>query len=181
MKNLPQHIENQFFRVLNQEISIQDFEQWVYEMEELELVLSSDNYLDLIAFNFKQKDAFHELYNLLIELINFPKFEKYRIIYLLDLIIVKDNSWKKIVNILFHEYINSYAFLIVFSGIDDMLEYDKTYWVTVDADMYLASRDEAIRIKNHLNSGSIIIIGREGHRKATNYIDNRTEAEKKFY
>ena len=54
MKNLPPHLENQFFRVLNKEISIQDFEKWVYETEELEHVLSSDNYLDLIAFNYYQ-------------------------------------------------------------------------------------------------------------------------------
>jgi hypothetical protein len=41
MKNLPQHIENQFFKFLNKETSIEEFEQWVYETDELETVLSN--------------------------------------------------------------------------------------------------------------------------------------------
>ncbi len=176
MKNLSQHIENQFFRVLNKEISIQDFEKWVYETEELEQVLSSDNYLDLIAFNYYQNRVFDALYNLLIELINFPKFETYRIIYLLDLVIEKNDLWKKAVNTLYHEYINSYYFLNVFAAIDDEIDcHDNTNLID---GVFIFSKDYAIQMKHWLISEIIIIKGREGHRKGTNYIDNRTEDEK---
>lgn len=177
MKKLPQHIENQLFKFLNKEISIADFEQWVYATDELESVLSEDNYLDLIAFNFTQKNAFDELYEVLIELINFPKFETYRIIYLLDLIIGKDDLWTKAVKDLYNECIESYEFLDVFGGLDEMIENYYIYGNSID-DFFIESKDKAIKMKNWLNSGTIIIKGREGHRKGTNYIDNRMENEK---
>ena len=181
MKKLPQHIENQFFKFLNKEISIADFEQWVYETDELESVLSDDNYLDLIAFKYNQLNAFDELYEVLIELIDFPKFETLRIIYLLDLIINKDILWRKAVEDLAYESINSYAFLYIFSRINDGI-YNNEYMIGTEFDSteksYLWSKNEAIKMKNWLNSGTIIIKGREGHRKGTNYIDNRTENEK---
>ena len=89
MKNLPQHIENQFFRILNKEISIKDFEQWVYKTEELETVLSERDYLDLIAFNFNQPHVLYELFKIFVKWINIQKYETYRIIYLLDLVIMR--------------------------------------------------------------------------------------------
>jgi hypothetical protein len=177
MRNLPQHIENQLFRVLNNEIGIKAFEKWVYETEELETVLSAENYLDLIAFNFNQINAFDSLYDLFIEIIDIPKFETYRIIYLLDLVINKHDLWIKAVSDLYHEFIESYAFLEVFSGLDELIVNDYVYGVPI-AEIYLSSKEEAIKMKNWLIDDTIVIKGREGHRKGTNYIDNRKEDEK---
>jgi hypothetical protein len=109
------------------------------------------------------------------------EFEKYRIIYLLDLIIEHDGLWKNAVNDLYHESIESYDFLIVFSFLDDMVNHDETaYGINPNSmdDLYSSSKAEAIKMKNWLNSETIIIKGRAGHRKGTNFIDNRNENEK---
>ena len=181
MKNLPPHLENQFFRVLNKEISIQDFEKWVYETEELEHVLSSDNYLDLIAFNFKQPHVLYELYKVLIEWINIQKYETYKIIYLLDLIICKDESWKKAVYLLGGQYRNNdYYFLNNFFLIDDYIEY---YDTEKSADsiehLFIASIKEAIKIKDELNLGKIVIKNQHKFEELEQkYFDYRLEEEK---
>ncbi len=78
MKNLPQHIENQFFKFLNKEISIEEFEQWVYATDELETVLSADLYQELIAFNYNARYVLASLYPILMESLDESKFEKYR-------------------------------------------------------------------------------------------------------
>lgn len=184
MKNLPQHIETPFFKVLNKEISIAEFEQWVYATDELETLLSEHDYLNLIAFSFDQKNAFDYLESMLIEIIDFPKFETYRIIYLLDLVIKKDNSWRKALNDLYHEYIENYNFLETFGTLDDIidlneaLEFRHNSMDDLMGESFIYSKNEAIKMKDWLNSRTIVIKGREGHRKGTNYIDNRKEEEK---
>jgi hypothetical protein len=181
MKNLPQHIEYQFFKFLNKEISIEEFEQWVYATDELETALSPDIYQNLIAFNYNSRYVLATLYPLLMECLDFPKFEKYRLIYHLNLIIEKDNSWQKAVKKLDHEFRENYDFLNIFCALDDMLNYDEDKYGTnpnsID-DLFIESKFQAIKMKNWLNSGTIIIKGREGHRKGTNFIDNRIESEK---
>jgi hypothetical protein len=177
MNNLPQHIENQFFKFLNKETSIDDFEQWVYATDELETILSADLYQELIAFNYNARYVLASLYPILMEHLDEAKFEKYRIVYLLDLIINKDDLWVKAVKNLYKESIESYAFLDGFSVLEEYVEHYYFYGDTVD-DFYIESKEEAIKMKNWLNSETIIIKGREGHRKGTNYIDNRKENEK---
>jgi hypothetical protein len=181
MKNLPQHIENQFFKFLNKETSIEDFEQWVYATDELETVLSADLYQELIAFNFNARYVLASLYPILMDCLDESKFEKYRIIYLLDLIIEKDVLWRKAVEDLDNECINSYAFLYIFCRLNDEI-YENQREIETEFDsiekLYSWSKNEAIKMKNWLNSETIIIKGREGHRKGTNYIDNRKENEK---
>jgi hypothetical protein len=185
MNNLPQHIENQFFKILNKEIPIEEFEQWVYATDELETVLSEHDYLNLIAFSFDQLNAFDYLEDLLIGIIDFPKFEKYRLIYQLNIIIEKAALWKNAVETLHGDYINSYNFLEPFFSIHFMIEDNHEFYPQLNEnrhqlieDMYVLAKKEAIQLLDYLNSDKIIIKGREGHRKGTNYIDNRTKEEK---
>jgi hypothetical protein len=183
MKDLPQHIENQFFRVLNQEISIQDFEQWVYEMEELEQVLSSDNYLDLIAFNFNQEDLYgfliDSLYDVIIKFIDSQKYENYRINRHLILIIDKDKSWKTAVKKLYSESINNYNFLDSFFNFYFLIHDNKRNAEVIE-EIYSLINLESVKVLEWLNSGKIIIKGREGHRKGANYLDYRSNEEKEM-
>jgi hypothetical protein len=178
MKNLPQHIENQFFKFLNKEMSIEEFEQWVYATDELETVLSEHDYLNLIAFSFDQLNAFYYLEELLIELIDFPKFETYRIIHQLNIIIENDGLWENAVEIFHGDFIESYYFLKPFFDLHFLIEDNQGSDVELSDDVYIRARKEAISLKNWLITGTIVIKGREGHRKGTNYIDNRKEEEK---
>lgn len=51
-----------FFRLLDGDLTVKDFEQWVYKSSDtLETELQSDFHLDLISFDYNQKDAFRQL------------------------------------------------------------------------------------------------------------------------
>jgi hypothetical protein len=179
MKNLPQHIENQFFKFLNKETSIEDFEQWVYATDELETVLSADLYQELIAFNYKSRYVLATLCPILMDCLDYSKFETYRIIYLLNLIIEKDDLWTKAVKDLQFEWVSNYFFLNCF----DFLDTDFDFYKDTDliTSVFMKAKDYSIQMKHWLISGTIIIGDREGHRKGSNYIDNRTVAEVNFY
>ena len=185
MKNLPQHIETPFFKVLNHELSIKEFEQWVYATDELETVLSTHDYLNLIAFNYGQLKALDYLEDLLMDIIDFPKFEKYRLIYQLNIIIEKDGLWENAVEIFHGDYIDSYNFLEPFFSLHFMIEDNQEFYPELNEnrsqlinEIYVLAKKEALQLLNYLNTDKIIIKGREGHRKGTNYIDNRTKEEK---
>jgi hypothetical protein len=62
MDGLTYTTKQTFFRLLNGELPIKDFEQWVYNSSNnLETELQPDFYLDLISFNYNQKDNFQQL------------------------------------------------------------------------------------------------------------------------
>lgn len=186
MKNLPQYIENQFFSLLNHKVSIKEFEQWVYATDELEAVLSERDYLDLIAFNFSQLNAFDKLECLIIDLIELGKYEKYRLIYQLNLIVEKDSLWENAVEILHGDYCDGYNFLEPFFSIHFMNADDHEYYPKLNEnrhqlteEMYVLARKEALQLLNYFNTDTIVIKNsREGHRSGQHYTDNRTKEEK---
>ena len=51
-----------FFRFLNGDLPIKDFEQWVYKSSDnLETELQPDFHFELISFNYNQNDNFRQL------------------------------------------------------------------------------------------------------------------------
>ncbi len=62
MDKLTDTTKQTFFRLLNGDLAIKEFEQWVYNSSDnLEAELQPDFYLDLISFNYNQKDNFRQL------------------------------------------------------------------------------------------------------------------------
>lgn len=62
MDKLTDTTKQTFFQLLNGDLPIKDFEQWVYKSSDnLEAELQRDFYLDLISFNYNQKDNFRQL------------------------------------------------------------------------------------------------------------------------
>lgn len=83
MTILPQNIKEQFYKTIKGDISLDDFEQWLYADEELEKYLKSDDYLDLISLSFKKSGAKYELWKLLKKHIDLGEFETYKMLGLL--------------------------------------------------------------------------------------------------
>jgi hypothetical protein len=83
MTILPQEITSKFYKTIRGDISIDDFEQWLYMDEDLEKLLRPDDYLDLISLNFKKSGAKYELWDLLKKHIDLKEFEKYKMLELL--------------------------------------------------------------------------------------------------
>ena len=84
MATLPQDIKERFYKTIKGDISLDDFEQWLYTDKELEKYLNSDDYLDLISLSFKKSGAKYELWNLLKKHIDLGEFEKYKMLGLLN-------------------------------------------------------------------------------------------------
>jgi hypothetical protein len=62
MNKLTDTIKIMFFRLLDGDMLVKDFEQWIYESSDtLESELQTDFYLDLISFDYNQKDSFRQL------------------------------------------------------------------------------------------------------------------------
>lgn len=80
---LPQNIKEKFYDTIKGDISIEDFEQWLYVDKEIEKYLKPDDYLDLISLNFKKSRAKYELWKLLQTHIDIGEFETYKMLRLL--------------------------------------------------------------------------------------------------
>jgi hypothetical protein len=57
MKPLPDHLKIKFFKLLYGEESVNTFEQWVYETDDLENQLTNDDYLNLISLDFSEQNS----------------------------------------------------------------------------------------------------------------------------
>ncbi|MFD2522891.1 hypothetical protein [Emticicia soli] len=108
---LPQEIKERFFKTINGDISIEEFEQWLYTDNDLENHLNSNDYLDLISLNFKKSGAKHELWKLLKKHIDLSEFETYKILELLREAQKKTDSLPFILMEFYDLYCRGYNFL----------------------------------------------------------------------
>ncbi len=95
---IPKIFEEKIYSLLNSEISISEFEQWVYSHADvLENELADDIFLELISFRYQLSGAKYDLSKLLRTLIDEADYEKYRILKLLnDTLIYSPNSRQNI-------------------------------------------------------------------------------------
>jgi hypothetical protein len=76
---MTEDIKQTFFKLLNKDLTIPDFEKWIYKSNPtLEAVLPAEFNLDLISFNFKQKDSFHNLVKLIMPQIDENEYNIWR-------------------------------------------------------------------------------------------------------
>lgn len=75
-----------FFEFLNREISISDFEKWIYDNSDLESEIGNDFYTDLISFDFKSHDLIPFISGLVEKCFDWFEYEKWRTIRLLSMI-----------------------------------------------------------------------------------------------
>lgn len=100
-----------FYLFLNRELSIEDFEQWVYSNRDLEKQLKSKDYFDLLSFNFKQKDADYELRKRLEQHISLLDFDNWHIRRLLNDLITEERDPVDVIKHLYDLYCSGYGFL----------------------------------------------------------------------
>lgn len=92
-------------------MSIEVFERWVYTDKELETVLSSGDYLELLSLNYKKNGARYELFNLLQKLVGAGEYEKWKLIGLLDKAKAHDTSLPGVLEQFYFLYCDGYGFL----------------------------------------------------------------------
>lgn len=75
--------EKIYFDLVNGALGIEEFENWLYINNDLENILSRDDYLGLISLNFRSKHIKYEIEKILVKYIDYSKFEKKRVLSLL--------------------------------------------------------------------------------------------------
>ncbi|MEL7408268.1 MAG: hypothetical protein AAFN00_15140, partial [Cyanobacteria bacterium J06558_2] len=65
------------YKLIAQEYELARFEAWVYSDKELERILSSDEYLEIISLNYKNASSLYEAQKILKRHINIGKYHEW--------------------------------------------------------------------------------------------------------
>lgn len=184
MKKSPltkQTIQNRFYEIYRNDMSIEEFELWLYTADEIEEVYGTEFHFSLLDINYKAKYSRYELIEIIITEIPFGRKEQERIKGLLDRIILADEHFIDCMEQLYEEYCEGYGFLepldfiYIVEVVDSLNDTNQTRWFekirkqkrTTLADIQSRSAIEAIRILDLMETGTISITGEY------EYIDNR--------
>src|SRR5690554_601636 len=194
MTTLPQDIKERFYKTIKGDISLDDFEQWLYADKEIEKHLKPDDYLDLISLSFKKSGAKYELWNLLKKHIDFGEFETYKMLGLLNEAKQKTDRLPYILMEFYDLYCKGYNFFQDLGlGIGLAVEIPRVNNTTADTwdeltreqqkellDSFSPELEECIeQVIYWLETKKIILTGEQDEIGHYEYKDLRTEEEKK--
>jgi len=193
MINLPDHIKIYFFKTIKGNISIDDFEKWIYTNKEIESILSNDDYLDFVSLNYKKNGAKYELYYLIKKQIDLGEFETFKMLGLLEETKKKDENLPCYLMEFYDLYCRGYSFLQdIGLGYGLSVEvpigkYKANTWDELDKlqqkellESFSPNLEiEIQRLINWLTSKKIILTGEQDELGHYDYEDFRAEEEKK--
>ncbi|GHA66965.1 hypothetical protein [Pontibacter akesuensis] len=194
MRKLPRHIEQRFYDTIFGSVALSEFESWVYTDKEIESILSDDEYLELLSFNYKKSGAKYELVNLLTDnYIDLGEYEKWKMLNLLYAAKDKDKRLPNILRQLYDLYCKGYDFLNDLGlgyGLtvevppskykaetwEEMTEIEKKELIE---SFYPQLQSDIERAITWIEDGKIILSGNTDEMGHHEYEDLRTEEEKK--
>ncbi|MBD3362703.1 hypothetical protein GF362_03220 [Candidatus Dojkabacteria bacterium] len=77
-----QNIWGNFNKLINSDISIKDFEEWIYTDKTIEKIIGKDNYVTLVSMNYTKSDSKEKVQKYLVELFESLEpelYDKYRV------------------------------------------------------------------------------------------------------
>lgn len=169
------------------------FETWVYNYDELENILNSDDYFQVISLDFKSSYIKGELEKILNKYLDFGKFEKYRILSLLYQALRLKKDLPDILREFYNMYCHGYSFfedLGLGYGLtcevppinykaemwDDLTEQAKNHII----DSFFPQIENDInRAIDWIENDKIILTGTKSELHNWEFIDNRNDEEKK--
>ncbi|WP_421754103.1 hypothetical protein [Croceimicrobium sp.] len=192
MNELPFDVQNQFFQVLNKEISVADFEKWLYSKKELEQLLGYDSYIDLISLNFKDRYILHEMAKIVNPFLDFGEFEERKLKNILsDLINRKDDFAKSLIET-YYLYCSGYSFFHNL-GLGYGLTFSEDFWNFSDWEIltseqkngridriYPGVKREAELILQWIDEGKIVLNGEKDEFGQYQFLDKRTNTEEEL-
>jgi len=176
-----QEIQNRFYEIYRSDISIEEFEAWLYTADDIEEVYGTEFHFKLLDINYKAKYSRYELIEIIFTEIPFGRREQERIKGLLDRIVLVDEYFISCMEQLYEEYCEGYGFLepmdfiYIVEVVDFLNDTNQTRWFekiiknkrTTLADIQSRSANEARRILDLMEIGTIRIT------EEYEYIDNR--------
>lgn len=91
-----------FCDFLTGKTSLNDFETWIYSNSALESEIGSDNYMDLVSFDFNDKNAYEKINSIIENIINIGDFERWKIMNKLIDFIDHPEKAKELLNDFYH-------------------------------------------------------------------------------
>ncbi|HUC83145.1 MAG TPA: hypothetical protein VMR70_19705 [Flavisolibacter sp.] len=188
---LPTNIKEIFFATLSGTKSVLEFEQWLYADTQLESILSPEEYLDLIAYGYKEPAAKYGLFNLLEKHIDKGEYEKWRLLQLLYQALSRNNNLPQILVTFYDLYFKGYKFLNNLGiGYGLSIECPPLYadsWNKLTSEQqqqllnsfYPALEDEIRKVIYWLESGKVVPTGKQDNYDHFSYTDHRTTEDKK--
>ena len=191
MEKLPPHLQDEFFRILNNEVSMASFETWLYGQEDLEDYIGEELYIPLISINFKDKDALYGIEYIIGDFLNYETLLDRKIRnYLRDIIYRSDNFVPSILalnklasqgydflNNLTEVYGKAFMQEYIYPHLWERLShYDQKAAINR---VFQGAKKEAERILLWLDTGKIKLVNQE-EEPYEHYLDFREEEERKL-
>lgn len=186
-------LEAIIFKLKNREITLSDFEKWIYSEKSLEKLIPPDDYLELISLNYKTPANLYEAEKILFNLVDEGKYYEWSLRHILEEIINKSNNSALYIEQCYNLYCEGYDFLndlglgygLCISSPPN--SYSSENWEQLEnkeqrklvESLYPSVADEAKRVLNWLDLNKIKITGHDGTYQGIQYSDNRTPSEKK--
>ncbi|MFC5472114.1 hypothetical protein ACFPPD_25870 [Cohnella suwonensis] len=96
---------------IKKNVSLSEFEQWLYNHDELEEILGQSEYIEFVSRDYKGKYAYQETEKQIKEIITIGYFEQERIVSYLSNLIQNPINYLEIAETLYDEYCDGYSFL----------------------------------------------------------------------
>ncbi len=104
-------LEKQYLSLKLGELSVGEFEKWVYGAEYLEKLIKHDDYINLISLDYKSKFVKNEIEKLIDKYIDYPKYYKNKLIDMLDKVINQHEATGEILRRFYDMYCHGCGFL----------------------------------------------------------------------
>ena len=174
-------------------ITIDQFENWIYQTESLESEIPRQAYLELLDLHYADRHADLEIKRILLSFVDLGRFEDWKLRGILRSIVEKDTIAIQSIDNCYDLYCSGYYFLeIIALGFAlhlRTLNYETSDWRLIPAEtventlnsFYPRVRNEAIRILALLDDKKIVLTGRQAvSDNKLEYIDNQSPAEREI-
>lgn len=184
-------VKTSIFRILSDDLSASELEQWVYADKNLESLLGQDDYLNLISLDYRSTGSIYEAKKILEECIDISEYEAWRVSKILKAIVNRSPDVHMYIEQCYDLYCHGYGFLdnlglgYGLSVACPPTEYSTDYWDQLSAseqlelinELYPGVANEAEKVLNWLSMGKIKLQGRD-HLGHIIYLDHRSDEEK---
>lgn len=192
LNSLSEDIKVKFFRFINGEELISEFEQWVYDTNALEEILGGEDYFNLISLDFTKRGSQYELIKILERHIDAGEYETWKLRKLLTLFLSQEGDLPLMLCEFYELYCDGFHFLETLGlnyGLAILVPphgYSSESWQALTDEEQKRLLDsilpdaisEARKVLTWLDQGKIVIIDKQGDFGKYLYVDKRTEKEK---
>ncbi|HTH57953.1 MAG TPA: hypothetical protein VL728_18020 [Cyclobacteriaceae bacterium] len=182
-----------FFKTMHGDISLIEFEKWVYENKDLEKIIPAESYFGLIEMNYRKSGAKYDLFRKLESIVSLGEYQRWKLNIILDKALLKDDSFPRLMIEFYDLYCDGYHFLndlglgygLMFAVPPSKYKVDSWDELTSDQKAELSNGlfpeigNEILKVKDWIDRGKIVLTGKKNELDRHDFKDLRTDEEKK--